>query len=686
MVLPWNVWNEGVRKSWLLLGNAPIGRGIRVAKVSRIAGIAVAATLLCGAAGDDDPIWRPAGPFGGNLFFVQAGAEPGRLYGSTFGGLGFASMNGGDHWTPLPWITAGSGASADLAVPLAADLDDGETVYFRTRIGDSERLWRSRDGGSHFVPIETGLDLSSRFSLGLAVDPSQSTHLLLATSNGLFTSTDRGDAWRLAAFPGSSVAFVAFDPRRPAHVALTVDRDGPDEIWRSGDFGGSWSRCPTPPRWISIGRVAWSQTEADTFYLTANGRPFVAREFCASFTPLPIGRRDVWDLVGLGDGTLLAGTPAGVFRSEDGGLSWERSGPESGDPERSPLPIFQLQAERGTLDGAYVAGLAGLFRSEDSGRSWSPASRGIRALSTEVLVGGARPQIVFRGVGIFRLTAAGWRDSGTGPVVRLDTGRFSVGDVRLVAVDPADPDSLLANVGHVLAGSHDGGRSWRTLVPEPPAGSLNFTAKVAVFAPGDPRRVYVAGITSIGLGHGPEPALYRSLDRGATWTGANAFADLRALAVDPRDPNVIYAAAEGRFAVSRNGGRHWRWTGQGLPTGFGSLPQALRIDPENPDRLLLANQDQVWQSLDRGATFQPLGQDFPDDSISGIEIDTTGVYLSVVRRGIFRYDSTSRRWEPLGRRFPSWRYFGAFTLDPYHPGRLFAAIADGGLMRLDLAP
>jgi photosystem II stability/assembly factor-like uncharacterized protein len=652
----------------------------------KAAGIAVAAGLLLGAAADDGPVWRPAGPFGGEIFFVQAASEPGRLYAGTFSGKGFGSGDGGQGWTPLPGIARLSGLSTDLAIPLAVAPNDAETVYFRVRRGETESLLRSRDGGSHFAPIETGLDLKTRFSYDLAIDPDNAAHLLLATSDGLFGSENGGDSWRETAFAGSFVPSVSFDPRRPANAVATVEGRGGHAVWRSTDSGATWVRTASPPRWLSISRVAWSRSTAGTFYVAGNGRPFVSHDLGASFTLLPLGRRDVQDLAELGDGTLLAATTSGLFRSADGGLSWSPSGPEGGDPERSRVGVYRVEAASGTIDGAYAAAFSGLFRSEDSGRTWSPASRGIRALATAAFVGGAAPHAVFYGTGIFRLTETGWQSTGAGPVVRLGDGELAVGDVDLVAVDPADPEHLLANLGRKFGGSRDGGKNWQILLPEPPASSLNFGANAVVFAPGDPRRVYAAGIISVGIGHGPEPDLYRSSDGGVTWTGANAFASLLALAVDPRDPNVLFAAAERSFAVSRNGGRHWRLTGRGLPTGFESIPKALRIDPANPDRLLLANDHQVWQSLDQGASFLPFGQSFAADTIERLELDASGVYLSVLYRGIFRYDPATGRWEPVGRRFPSRRFYGRFTLDPHHPGRLFAAVDDGGLLRLDLAP
>lgn len=664
---------------------SPGGR-TRGAGIGKVAGIVIAAGLLLGAAADDGALWRPAGPFGGIIVFVEAASEPGRLYAGTLGGQGFGSGDGGNGWTPLSGLVAISGLSADLAIPLAVAPDDAETVYFRFQRGTSERLLRSRDGGSHFEPIESGLDLAARYSTDLAIDPGNSAHLLLATSKGLFASENGGDSWREAALAGNSISSVSFDPLRPANAAAIVQNEGGYAIWRSADSGATWTRAASPARWTSIGRVAWSRRTAGTFYLTANGRPFVSRDLGASFARLPLGRRGVQDLVELGDGTLLAATTTGIFRSEDGGLSWSLVGPEEGEPERSRQDVLRVEGALGNVASAYAAGVSGLFRSEDSGRTWSPASRGIRALSTVALVGGAAPTAVFFGTGIYRLTESGWQSTGAGPVVRLGADEISGGGIGLVAVDPADPEHLLANLGRTLSGSRDGGKNWQILLPVPPPNPLNFNAKAVVFAPGDPRRVYAAGISSIGIGHGPEPCLYRSLDRGVTWTGANAFASFLALAVDPRDPNLLFAAAERSFAVSRNGGRHWRLTGRGLPTDFEIIPKALRIDPANPDRLLLANDSQVWQSLDHGATFSPFGQSFPAYTIESLELDASGEYLSVSQRGIFRYDPAAGRWEPVGRRLPAQRFYGRFTLDPHHPGRLFAAIDAGGLLRIDLVP
>lgn len=221
--------SEGVR----VRRERSLGDLTRGATIRKAAGIAIAAALLLGATADDGPLWRPVGPFGGSVVFAQAAGEPGRFYAGTSGGQGFGTGDGGRRWTVLPGITSIAGLSADLAFPLAVGLDDAETIYFRVHRDASERLLRSRDGGSHFVPIETGRDLQSRFSTGLAIDPDDGDHLLLATSQGLFASENGGDSWRAAALVGRFVTSISFDPLRPENAAATVENDGGDAVWRS---------------------------------------------------------------------------------------------------------------------------------------------------------------------------------------------------------------------------------------------------------------------------------------------------------------------------------------------------------------------------------------------------------------------------------------------------------------------
>ncbi len=156
--------------------------------------------------------------------------------------------------------------------------------------------------------------------------------------------------------------------------------------------------------------------------------------------------------------------------------------------------------------------------------------------------------------GIFASTDAGW--SWERVVDRLGDGT-----VRTLAVSPADPDIVLAGTEPAaLFISRDGGGSWEELEAFRALGAReawrdygNRSAHVEAIAsdPNEPRRVYVG--VEIG-------GAYRSDDGGRSWVGVNEgiFDDIHDLAVDPWEPNRIYAATGGGLHISRDRGLTWR--------------------------------------------------------------------------------------------------------------------------------
>lgn len=127
-------------------------------------------------------------------------------------------------------------------------------------------------------------------------------------------------------------------------------------------------------------------------------------------------------------------------------------------------------------------------------------------------------------------------------------------------------------------------------------------------ASGDPRYVY-AGTDGAGV--------YRSTDAGATWGAASVgLTDqhIYALALDPFDPQLAYAATLDGVFMTQNGGTAWFAAGGALP----SIAKTLHVDPQFPSWLYAATQtDGVFMSHDRGATWQAL----PLDGFGGLSIN-----------------------------------------------------------------
>lgn len=124
-----------------------------------------------------------------------------------------------------------------------------------------------------------------------------------------------------------------------------------------------------------------------------------------------------------------------------------------------------------------------------------------------------------------------------------------------LAVDPRAPDTL-------YGGASDGGVTW-THGNACLADHLNAAAA-------DPKKLLVAGVGASKVAIDPvdpetlyaatRDSIRKSVDGGATWVSADlgvTMGDIDALAVDPRSPRVLYVAGDGGMFRSTDGARSW---------------------------------------------------------------------------------------------------------------------------------
>jgi len=124
-------------------------------------------------------------------------------------------------------------------------------------------------------------------------------------------------------------------------------------------------------------------------------------------------------------------------------------------------------------------------------------------------------------------------------------GPYRGGRTRGVAGVPSQPNVFYIGVcnGGVWK-TNDYGRTWQPIFDDQPTGSIGAIA----VAPSDPNIVYVG--SGEGL-HRPDlsvgDGIYKSTDAGKTWThlGLRDGQQIPQLAVDPRDPNKVFAAVAG---------------------------------------------------------------------------------------------------------------------------------------------
>ncbi len=198
--------------------------------------------------------------------------------------------------------------------------------------------------------------------------PARRVRLMIATRKGLWTLTSdvARNGWKLAGpqFLGHVVHHAIGDPR-DARIWLAAARTGHlgPTVFRSVDSGRTWKEATRPPAFgEGSGRVV-----DHTFWL-APGHP---------------SEPGVW----------YAGTsPQGLFRSADGGATWEGVAGFNAHPQRK---AWCGGDQDGTPDGPKLHSIlidprdrahmyigmsgGGVFESTDSGADWRPLNKGVRA-------------------------------------------------------------------------------------------------------------------------------------------------------------------------------------------------------------------------------------------------------------------------------------------------------------------
>ena len=256
--------------------------------------------------------------------------------------------------------------------------------------------------------------------------------------------------------------------------------------------------------------------------------------------------------------------------------------------------------------------------------------------------------------------------------------------------------------------SDDYGRTWNPIFDGQPTQSIGAIA----VAPSDPNIIYVGsgeGLARPDLSVGD--GVYKSTDAGKTWAhlGLRNSQGIPALAVDPRNPNRVFAAALGHpygaseergIYLSTDGGQDWQKV---LSKDSNVGGSDVQIDPSNPE-IVYASLWEVWlgpwedgnqysgtgggvfKSTDGGKTWRALSNGIPKGII---QVDVaiaasqpSRLYASVATNepsvGIYRSDDAGENWTRITTDpRPALRIGGGdlpvLRVDPKNPDVVYSA-------------
>jgi photosystem II stability/assembly factor-like uncharacterized protein len=307
-------------------------------------------------------------------------------------------------------------------------------------------------------------------------------------------------------------------------------------VFRSLDGGDTFRRA-ADGMFVECDVRALTVHPADdrTLFLGSEDGVFVSRDGADSWRQLhDLGGARVWSLLvhPANPDLILAGTrPAGVWRSEDGGRSWERTRTDMlADCPRirhTRVTCFLADPDR---PGALLAGVEidGVHASRDWGKTWARLGSGLSSQDIHdlalVRTGAGATLLATTNNDLNRSTDGGasWQPLSVGKALPWSYYRglcLPHGHDGLVLIGNGDgPPGSEGCVGL----STDGGRTWRAAdMP----GRANSTVWCFARHPSEPATVYAASVSG---------ELYRSADAGRSWSKlAREFGEIRSLAWTP---------------------------------------------------------------------------------------------------------------------------------------------------------
>ncbi|HWZ28665.1 MAG TPA: glycosyl hydrolase, partial [Gemmatimonadales bacterium] len=350
--------------------------------------------------------------------------------------------------------------------------------------------------------------------------------------------------WRsIGPFRGGRTVGATGVPGHPHTFLIGVNNGG---VWKTDDAGRTWLPVFDAESTGSVGAVAVAPSDPNTIY------------------------------VGSGEGLQRPDLSVGdgIYKSTDGGATWAHLGLRDGQQ----IPAVIVDPHDPTRVFAAVLGHPygpnaerGVFRSTDGGRSWEKVLyKDENTGAFDVVFNPANPQTVFAVLwsgrqapweiggsfvlsannGLYKSTDGGttWRQITAGlPGAGQGLGRIGL------AVSPSEPARMYAVIGADSGGgpyrSDDGGEHWQLRSADPRVWGRDGDFNEVKVNPKDADVVYIANVVT-----------WKSTDGGATfqgWRGAPGGDDYHRLWINPEDPNIILLAGDQGALVTLNDGRTW---------------------------------------------------------------------------------------------------------------------------------
>ena len=505
----------------------------------------------------------------------------------------------------LPWRSIGPHRGGRV-VAVAGDPSRRLVFYFGACAGG---VWKTADGGISWRNVSDGYFGTAAVG-AIAVAPSDPNVLYAGTGettirgnvshgDGVYKSTDGGASWTNVGLAETRhIGKIRVHPTDPdlVYVAALGRAWGSNAergIFRSRDSGGSWERVLH-----TSDRAGCHDLSMDA----ANPRLLYA---------------PVWQARRYPHALVNGGPESGLWRSRDGGDTWQEITRKPGLPKGvlGKIGVAASPAKEGRVWALIEAEDGALFRSDDGGETWD-------RLCEESFLR-TRPWYYMHLYAdpldpetCYVLNYRTWKSTDGGRT--FDRIPNPHGDDHDLWLDPNDPDRLIQGHDGGACVSFDGGRSWSRVGNQPTAQLYHVTTDNRF-----PFRVYGSqqDNSAISLPSLSLDGAIHEREWYAPGGGESGY-----IAIKPDDPNVVVASGpigrrafndvmscyDGRTGQARNVTvwpelYGWGVGAEGLKERF-QWTFPIFWSPHDPNLLYVAG-NRVHRSADGGGSFEAISGD-----------------------------------------------------------------------------
>jgi len=428
-------------------------------------------------------------------------------------------------------------------------------------------------------------------------------NIMFVTDNpsGVSKSYDGGNTW--VAKNQGILNSAGYSGDGIPNFSLTIDPSNPDIVWAGMQFArGIYKSTDGGETWVKKddGITEWNELTVRNFGIDPNNSNIV-------FAGCEIG-------TGI-QGYEFEKVRGKIYKTEDGGENWHCVWEGDSlirfvliDPTNSNI----VYASSGIFDREALNNIGiGVLKSTDGGETWKQINNGISNLFVGFLeMHPTNPKVLFAAAGMNQQQRYGYNDGG---IFKTVDGGETWGKVlgndtfTIVTISLSNPNVVYAGSQQAFYRSDDGGNTWQKFWKDeegcwgPPGVHPGFPIS-AVIDPDDPMTIFA---NNYGGG------VFKSTDGAKTWINcSNGYtgADLRGIAIDSKNPNLVYCVGRSGTWKSLRG-IDWKGITSGVenaePTGGDTT--AIAINPQNPYEIMISTgggNGRILKSINGGNSWQ----------------------------------------------------------------------------------